>query len=157
MLGWTLGGNTAHHVTMRRPDLVRKLIVAAGTPGGQVPGAPPVSETVRAIMAKPEVTGEDMVQLFFPETDAGRAAGYDYLNRIAGRLATAGPSVSEQAAQGQLTANATDASAPIEEVRANLHAITHPVLYATGMQDTMIPALVSYHAVGHLPNAVLLA
>ena len=61
LLGWTLGGNIAHHVTLRRPDLVRKLIVAAGTPGGQVPGAPPVSETVRAIMAKPEVTGEDMV------------------------------------------------------------------------------------------------
>lgn len=157
LLGWTLGGNVAHHVTMRRPDLVRKLIVAAGTPGGKVPGAPPVSETVRSILAKPEVTGEDMVQLFFPETDAGRAAGHDYLTRVAGRLAAAGPSVSEQAAQGQLTAIATSAAVPIEEVQANLRAIAHPVLYATGMQDAMIPALSSYHAVGYLPNAIMLA
>jgi pimeloyl-ACP methyl ester carboxylesterase len=155
LLGWTLGGNVAHHVTLRRPDLVRKLIVAAGTPGGRVPGAPPPSDTVRRIMAKPEVTGDDMVRLFFPGTDTGRAAGYAYLARVAGRLAAGGPGVSEEAARGQLAAITTSASVPIEEVEADLGSIAQPVLYATGVQDAMIPALASFHAVGHLANAVL--
>ncbi|MGB0096474.1 MAG: alpha/beta hydrolase, partial [Solirubrobacteraceae bacterium] len=36
LLGWTLGGTVALHVVLRRPDLVRKLIVAAASPGGRV-------------------------------------------------------------------------------------------------------------------------
>ena len=38
LLGWTLGGVVAQHVALRRPELVRKLVVAASTPGGTVPG-----------------------------------------------------------------------------------------------------------------------
>jgi hypothetical protein len=43
-------------------------------------------------MAQPEVTAEDMVYLFFPETDAGRAAGHEHLAKIATRLAAGPPS-----------------------------------------------------------------
>jgi pimeloyl-ACP methyl ester carboxylesterase len=63
LLGWTLGGTVAQHITRRRPDLVRKLIVAAADPGGTVPGAPSPNEKVRATMAKPEVTAYDLVHL----------------------------------------------------------------------------------------------
>jgi hypothetical protein len=90
-------------------------------------------------MAQPEVTAEDMVYLFFPETEAGRAAGYEHLAKVATRLATGPPSVSEAAAKGPITAIATNASAAFEQVRAELQTIKHPVLYATGMQDAMIP------------------
>jgi pimeloyl-ACP methyl ester carboxylesterase len=122
-----------------------------------VPGAPAPNEKVRATMTKPEVTGDDLVYLFFPETDTGRAAGYAHLARVATRLATGRPDVSEAAARGQITAIAKDASNPFEQVRADLESIQQPVLYATGMQDTMIPAVASYAAVQHLPNATLVA
>ncbi|MFI0446385.1 alpha/beta fold hydrolase [Actinomadura sp. 6N118] len=157
LLGWTLGGTVAQHITRHRPDLVRKLIVAAANPGGQVPGAPAPNEKVRATMTKPEVTADDLVYLFFPETDTGRAAGYEHLARVATRLATGRPDVSETAARGQITAIAKDASIPFEQVQADLTTIRQPVLYATGMQDAMIPALASYTAVQHLPNATLVA
>lgn len=155
LLGWTLGGIVAQYVTRRRPDLVRKLILAASNLGGQVPGAPAPDPTVRAILAQPEVTANDLVYLFFPDTDTGRAAGHAYLARVAARLATGRPEVSEAAATGQFTAIGKSAGIPFEQVLAELETITQPVLYATGMRDVMIPALGSYVATQHLANATL--
>ena len=150
LLGWTLGGTVAQHITRTRPDLVRRLVVAAANPGGTVRRAP-------CRMTKPELTGDDWVYLFFPETDTGRAAGHEHLARVATRLATGLPDVSEAAAMGQITAIAKDAAIPFEQVRADLASIHQPVLYATGMQDAMITPLASYTAVQHLPNATLVA
>lgn len=155
LLGWTLGGTVAQHLTRTRPDLIRKLVVAAANPGGQVPGAPAPDPTVRATMTKPEVTADDLVYLFFPGTETGRAAGHEHIARLATRLATGGPGVSEAAGQGQLTAIAKNASIPFDQVRAELETIDQPVLYATGMRDAMIPAVAAYTAVQHLPNATL--
>ncbi|MFJ8142947.1 alpha/beta fold hydrolase [Streptomyces sp. NPDC096013] len=157
LLGWTLGGTVAQHITRTRPDLVRKLVVAAANPGGTVPGAPDPDPKIRATMTKPEVTGDDLVLLFFPQTDTGRAAGYEHLARVATRLATGVPGVSEAAALGQITAIGKDAAIPFEQVRATLESIHQPVLYATGMQDAMITPLAAYTAVQHLPDATLVA
>lgn len=151
LLGWTLGGIVAQYVTRRRPDLVRKLILAASNLDGRVPGAPAPDPKVRAILGQPEVSGDDLVYLFFPDTDTGRA----YLARVAGRLAAGRPEVSEAAAAGQFTAIGKSAAIPFDRTRADLESITHPVLYATGMRDVMIPALSAYVAVQHLANATL--
>jgi pimeloyl-ACP methyl ester carboxylesterase len=156
LLGWTLGGTIAQYLARRRPDLVRRLVVAAAGPGGRVPGAPAPSEKVRATMTKPVVSGQDLVYLFFPETETGRAAGHEHLARVATRLETGRPDVSEAAARGQLAAIAKDSATPFEQVRAHLESIAQPVLYATGMKDAMIPALSAYTAVQYLPNATLL-
>ncbi|WP_333739681.1 alpha/beta fold hydrolase [Streptomyces sp. IBSBF 2806] len=157
LLGWTLGGTVAQHITRTRPDLVRRLVVAAANPGGTVPGAPEPDPKVWTTMTKSEVTGDDLVFLFFPETDTGRAAGHAHLARVATRLATGLPEVSEAATMGQISAIAKDAAIPFEQVRADLESISQPVLYATGMQDVMITPLASYTAVQHLPHATLVA
>jgi pimeloyl-ACP methyl ester carboxylesterase len=47
LLGWSLGGIVAQYVVLRRPELVRRLIVAGSSPGAPVPGAPPMSQKVR--------------------------------------------------------------------------------------------------------------
>ncbi|MFF7276475.1 alpha/beta hydrolase [Streptomyces griseorubiginosus] len=155
LLGWTLGGTVAQHIARTRPGLVRKLVVAAANPGGTVPGAPAPDPKVRATMTKPEVTGDDLVFLFFPETETGRAAGHAHLARVATRLATGIPGVSEAAALGQLTAIGKDAAIPFDQVREDLESIRQPVLYATGMKDAMIPALAAYTAVQYLTDATL--
>ncbi|MCC3331397.1 alpha/beta fold hydrolase [Nocardia abscessus] len=156
LLGWTLGGTVAQRVALRRPDLVRKLVLAASNPGGQTPAAPAPDAKVFATMTKPEVTGDDLVYLFFPETDTGRAAGHDYLARVATRLATGGPGVSEAAGKGHITAIGKNASIPFEQVRADLENLDQPVLYATGLRDIMTPAVVSYTAAEHTGHATLL-
>ena len=96
-----------------------------------------------------------MVYLFFPDTDAGRAAGPEHLARVSTRLATGRPKVSDEAAKGQREGDRQEprgslrggagepaedqASRPLRQRRA-------------GRAD---PALASYVAVQHLDSATL--
>jgi pimeloyl-ACP methyl ester carboxylesterase len=155
LLGWSLGGIVAQEVARRRPELVRKLVVAGSAPGGQIPDAPELSEEVVRIMTKPEADADDLLYLFYPATDSARAAGFDHLAKVSKRLAAGGPAVSEKAAMGQFAAIGQVLSVPFDTVRSNLEAIKQPVLYANGVHDVMIPALASYVAVQHLDSAIL--
>jgi pimeloyl-ACP methyl ester carboxylesterase len=116
-----------------------------------------MSEKVLGIMVKPDADEHDLLYLFYPDTEAARAAGLDHLTKVSTRLAAEGPAVSETAASRQLEAIGKALSVPFEQVRSNLHAIKQPVLYANGMHDVMIPAVASYVAVEHLDSATLLA
>lgn len=157
LLGWSLGGIVAQHVALRHPELVRKLIVAGSGPAAWVPGAPPMSEKVLGIMSKPDGGDlDDATYLFYPETDAGRAAAREHFAHVSTRLAAGGPGISEAAAEGLLTAVAKLLERPFERARAELEAIKHPVLYANGVHDVMIPAHASYVAVQHLDSATLI-
>jgi pimeloyl-ACP methyl ester carboxylesterase len=156
LLGWSLGGIVAQQVVLRSPELVRKLVVAGSSPGAPVPGAPAMSDRVRSIMAKPGGgTPDDVLYLFFPETDRGRAAGLRHLAKVSTRLDAGGPAISDEAARGQLVAVAKLQSIPFDQVRSDLESIKQPVLYANGVHDVMLPALASYVAVQHLDSAVL--
>lgn len=155
LLGWSLGGIVAQRVAVRRPELVRKIVVAGSGPAGWVPDAPPFSEKVRGITAKPDADADDVLYLFYPETDAARASGREHFGHVSTRLAAGGPAISETAAQGMLTAVGQLLAVPFDQVRAELEAIKHPVLYANGLHDVMIPAHASYVAVQHLDNATL--
>jgi pimeloyl-ACP methyl ester carboxylesterase len=155
LLGWSLGGIVAQEVARRRPELVRRLVVAGSAPGGQVPGTPDLSEEVLCIMAKPNADENDLLYLFYPDTESARAAGFEHLAKVSARLATGGPAVSEKAAMAQLTAIGQLLSVPFDKVRSNLEAIKQPVLYANGVHDVMISALASYVAVQHLDSAIL--
>lgn len=154
LLGWSLGGVVAQHVALRRPDLVRRLVVA-GSGSGMTPDMPEMASRVLEIMAKPDADEDDLLYLFYPETDAARAAGAEHLAKVSKRLAAGGPAVSETAANRQLEAIGKAWSVPWEQVRANLETIEQPVLYANGMHDVMVPAQASYLAVEHLDSAVL--
>jgi pimeloyl-ACP methyl ester carboxylesterase len=156
LLGWSLGGIVAQAVTNRRPGLVRKLIVAGSSPVGPVPGQPDMNQDVVAIMAKEESTTDDLLFLFYPDTEAARTRGVDHLKHVSTRLAAGGPQVTEEAAMGQLHAVAKILATPFENVRTSLEAIKQPVLYANGVHDVMIPAIASYVAVQHLDDATLL-
>ena len=155
LLGWSLGGIVAQEVARRRPELVRKLVVAGSAPGGQIPDAPGLSEEVLQIMTKPEADEDDLLHLFYPATDSARAAGLQHLAKVSTRLAAGGPAVSVQAATRQLTAIGQVMSVPFDTVRSSLEAIKQPVLYANGVHDVMVPALASYVAVQHLDSAIL--
>lgn len=155
LLGWSLGGVVAQAVTRRRPDVVRKLIVAGSGPG-PVPGMTALAEDVLTIMAKPGGgDAEDMLYLFYPDNDAARASGHEHLAKVSTRLAADAPVVSEEAAMGQFIAAGKLMSIPFERVQSELESIKQPVLYANGVHDVMIPAIASYVAVQHLDSATL--
>src|SRR6202008_1296016 len=104
LLGWSLGGIVAQEIARRRPELVRRLVVAGSAPGGQIPGAAGLSEDVLGVMTKTEADADALLYLFYPATDSARAAGFDHLAKVSKRLAAGGPPVSQAAAMAQLAA-----------------------------------------------------
>lgn len=154
LLGWSFGGVVAQAVTLTRPDLVRKLIVA-GSGSGLAPNMPTITERVLGIMAKPDADLEDMLYLFYPETEEARKLGLEHFDKVSAAMPTDAPAVSEAAAMGQLQAITAALATPWEQVVAGLETIRQPVLYANGSHDVMIHAFASYSAVEHLPSAKL--
>jgi pimeloyl-ACP methyl ester carboxylesterase len=154
LLGWSFGGVVAQAITVARPDLVRKLVVA-GSGSGIAPNTPTMTERVLGIMAKPDADLEDMLYLFYPETEDARAKGNEHFDKVAAAMPEGAPVVSEAAAMGQLQAIMSSLTVPWDDVVERLRSIKQPVLYANGMQDVMIHAFASYSAVEHLPSAKL--
>lgn len=155
LLGWSLGGIVAQMVAVRRPDLVRKLIVAGSSGPGVVPGTPDMSERVLSIMAKPDADAEDMLYLFYPETEPARASGLEHLAKVSTRLQNGAPAVTEQAAHRQIAAVGRLLSRDSDELESELRSIGQPVLYANGIFDVMISAVASYKAVELVPDSKL--
>ncbi|RSM35708.1 alpha/beta hydrolase [Amycolatopsis balhimycina DSM 5908] len=156
LLGWSLGGIVAQLVALRRPGLVRKVVVAGSSGPGLAPGTPGMDERVLSIMAKPDADAEDLLYLFYPETGPARAAGLEHLEKVAKRLEAGGPPVTEEAAQGQLAAVGRLLAVDWDQLKAQLQAISQPVLYANGIHDVMISALGSYKAVEQVPDSTLI-
>ena len=154
LLGWSFGGVVAQDIVLKRPDLIRKLIVA-GSGSGSAPGMPAMGERVSNIMVTPEANSEDMLYLFYPETEAARAKGVEHFSKIAAGMPENAPGVTQEAAMGQLAAITATLSAPWEQVVVRLRKLTLPVLYAGGSHDVMIDGFASYAAVQELPNAKL--
>jgi pimeloyl-ACP methyl ester carboxylesterase len=154
LLGWSFGGVVAQGVALMRPDLVRKVVIA-GSGSGVAPGMPVMGERVVSIMTKPDADVDDILYLFYPETESARASGLEHLAKVNAAMPANAPVVSEEAAMGQLEAITTTLAAPWEDVVENLKRIKQPVLYANGSHDVMIDAFASYAAVQVLPNAKL--
>ena len=154
LLGWSFGGVVAQGVVLARPDLVGKVVIA-GSGSGVAPGMPVMGERVMTIMNKPEADLEDMLYLFYPETESARAKGLEHFGKITSTMPTGAPAVSQDAAMGQLEAIMATLGAPWPQVVENLRSITQPVLYANGSHDVMIDAFASFAAVQALPDAKL--
>ena len=113
LLGWSFGGVVAQEVVLQRPDLIRKLVVA-GSGSGSAPGMPAMPERVANIMLKPKSDLEDVLYLFYPETDAARAKGVEHFSTIAAGMPKNAPVVTQEAAMGQLAAITATLTAPWE-------------------------------------------
>ncbi|MFB2598689.1 alpha/beta fold hydrolase [Herbiconiux sp. P17] len=153
LLGWSLGGVVAQIVTLKRPDLVRRLVVAGSGPG-TVPNLPATPQRVFEIMAKQEAPIEDVNYLFYPETEAGRKAADASNARVWPRLSSSPATVTDVSAANQLRASIDFLAKG--DVYERLESVTQPVLYATGAHDVMIDPFGSYAATQVLPNATLL-
>ena len=154
LLGWSFGGVVAQEVVLQRPDLIRRLVVA-GSGSGAAPGMTGMGERVANIMLKPDADLEDVLYLFYPETEAARTKGLEHFAKVSEAMPADAPIVTQDAAMGQLAAIMAALSVPWEQVVAKLHKITQPVLYANGAHDVMIDAFASYAAVRELPDAKL--
>jgi pimeloyl-ACP methyl ester carboxylesterase len=152
LFGWSMGGFVAQAMSLARPDLVRRLIIAGSKPG-PVPGAPSPDPEVGRVAGKPVNDADDLLYLFFPATAVGRAAGRASLQRL-GRVQT--PSTVAAPAVRAQTQALTSWSTGAETAWNRLEELTMPTLVAAGAHDRLMDAYHSYAMVRRMPNAELL-
>ena len=151
--GWSMGGAVAQRLTLDRPDLVRRLVVAGSGPGG-VAEAPRAPEKVWQVAARPVNDDEDFLYLFFTGSAASRAAGLASLRRLDRRLAASQAVVQPEAWMNQAGAIAAWGQGR-DSAYARLGEIGIPVLVANGTQDVMVHAYNSYAMVQKLLDGTL--
>jgi pimeloyl-ACP methyl ester carboxylesterase len=151
LLGWSMGGMVALSAVLKRPDLCRRVVIAASSPG-PVPGTPERLATAAKVAGKPVNDDEDFLFLFFPQNDAARAVGLASLRRLDTRLSKSHAAVSaagvacQQAATRRWSRNEDAAWDHLSEIDL-------PVLVANGAHDVMIPAYETYAMTQRLPRA----
>jgi pimeloyl-ACP methyl ester carboxylesterase len=152
LLGWSLGGLVVQAAALQEPNRVRRLVVAASSPGGGVPGQPSPDPRVWHVATKDSNDDKDFLYLFFPDTPAGRDLGLASLRRIDARvLDKTHVPVSMAAMAAQLSVVSSIGSSIWERMTE----LSMPVLVANGAQDVMINAYASFAMAGVLPDAKL--
>lgn len=153
LLGFSLGGYMAQELTLRRPDLVRRLVLA-GSGAGYVEGAN-VPASAIAVATRPVNDDADFLYLFFKDTPTSQAAGREHLARLNDRQDAFAERVSAQSWQAMLSA-AGDVSTSETSLLIRAPQIHQPVLIANGDEDIMIPTYQSWALAQAMPNARLI-
>ncbi|MBY3070134.1 alpha/beta hydrolase [Rhizobium laguerreae] len=151
LLGFSLGGFVAQDITLKAPDLVRKLILAGTGPAGGR-GIEKVGAISWPLIIKGLLTLRDpKTYLFFTSTANGRQAAKAFLDRLKERKAGRDKGPTPRAFLHQLQAiKAWGRQAP-----QDLGRITIPVLIANGDDDIMVPTVNSADMAQRIPGAEL--
>lgn len=150
LLGYSIGGMIAQELTLQRPQLVRRLVLAGtGPQGGQLMHGW-ISDV--AAIANAEDNGpDDLLRLFFEITETSRQKGLEYLKRFTARQDRDKPNGLEVR---DAQYDAIIKWGIPDPARLNrLAGITQPVLITAGDNDTMIPTVNAYLMAQHLPDA----
>jgi pimeloyl-ACP methyl ester carboxylesterase len=151
LLGFSIGGYIAQALTLRHPQLIRRLmLVGTGPRAGEPTQDPKVREH-----ADSDQSLDDFLYLFFSPSATSQAAGRAFWERRHLRKNDVDPPTSPQtmAAQG---AALTEWRQVRGERFAELKNITQPTLVVNGNRDVMIPTINSFTLSQHIPNAQLI-
>jgi pimeloyl-ACP methyl ester carboxylesterase len=154
ILGFSIGGYVAQALTLRHPQLVRRLVLVGTKPraGDDTERHPDVNH----VATRNEVlTLEDFRFLFFSPSPTSQAAGERFWERRHRRTVDVDPPTSQQTMLAQ-TAAIVDWKEPHGEPFAELKTITQPTLVINGRRDVMVPTINSYHLAQNIPCAQLI-
>ncbi|MEP2627425.1 MAG: alpha/beta hydrolase [Hyphomicrobiales bacterium] len=82
VLGWSMGGMTAQILASKYSDQIGRVVLAGTTPSFAIDGTIPVPQEWLETATKEQNTPEDMMFLFYTDSDSSRAAGMSSLTRI---------------------------------------------------------------------------
>ena len=153
LLGFSLGGMVAQVIAQRRPDLVRRLILAGTAPAGGKGGAGAGAILQGAVQQAAAEGKHPKHYLFFSPTPTSQAAADAFLGRLDERTPQDRDApVSNESIGAQLTALAKweQGTSP-----AGLGAVTQPTLVVNGDEDAMLPTINSFELARLLPDAEL--
>ena len=153
LLGFSLGGFVAQELTLIRPWLVRRVVLAGtGPQGGEDMHG--FADDVFPSAVRDEPGPEDLLALFFTCSESSVAKGWEFVGRIFKRTENRDDETTLATRDAQL--DAIHAWGVPDASRLNrLAGIRQPALVANGDSDRMVPTQNSYLLAEHLPNARL--
>jgi pimeloyl-ACP methyl ester carboxylesterase len=155
VLGFSLGGMVAQVMVLKRPALLRRIILTGTGPAGGVGVAMDRPELLKIFVDQQMPMSEKLLKLFFETTETSQSAGRQFVQRLARRTEDNDTPTTAEAAGAQLAAMAAWEKSRGEPY-ADLKKITQPVLVTNGNNDIMIPTVNSFTLSAHLPNAQLI-
>ncbi len=157
LLGFSIGGYIAQTLTIRHPELIRRLIlVGTGPRAGEPPQDPKYAEYGGFTDPK---TGQSPLEtylyLFFRPSETSQSAGKMFWARRHARKEDVDVPTSAQTMEAQRAAIAEWRQTRGERF-AELKAITQPSLVVNGHNDVMVPTINSFTLSQEIPNAQLI-
>ncbi|WP_197093138.1 alpha/beta fold hydrolase [Methylobacterium aquaticum] len=153
LFGFSIGGFQAQEVTLRHPDLVRKVILLGTGPRG---GDPWIDPKMAEIAPKPVHDADDFLFLFFGRSEKAKAAGRAFWERRHERPDQDPLSSPEVAsAQWDVYQNYMKPSGA-EKPYEYLNAIKQPTLVVNGIEDIMIASINSFYLGQNIPNSQII-
>jgi pimeloyl-ACP methyl ester carboxylesterase len=154
VLGFSIGGYIAQTLTLRHPELVRRLVlVGTGPRAGEFEGQDPKIYEVAG--QDPEITKDGYLFLFFEPTETSQRAGKDFWARRHQRTVDVDLPSSMQVAKAQVAAMG-EWREQVGERWSELKTIQQPTLVVNGSHDIMVPTINSYILQQHIPGAQLI-
>ncbi|MET3712535.1 pimeloyl-ACP methyl ester carboxylesterase [Sphingomonas trueperi] len=151
LLGFSLGGFVAQEVALIRPDLVRRLILAATGPQGG-PNMHGWRKDIADAVRKDEPGAAELLYTFFKPTETSQAAGREYLGRFLARTQDRDVASSLQTRDAHYDAVCAWGVADHAKLQ-RLQSIRQPTFVANGDADAMIPPSLSHLMGGLIPQA----
>ncbi len=153
LLGFSLGGFVAQDVALIRPDLVRRLILAATGPRGG-PDMHGWRKDIADAVRKDEPGPAELLYTFFKPTPTSQEAGRAYLGRFMARADDRDVVSTLQTRNAHYDA-VCEWGVPDHGALQRLRGIIQPTFVANGDADAMIPPKLSHLLGGLIPNATV--
>ena len=151
IVGFSLGGMIAQQLAFEFPSMARRIILlGTGPRGGE--GMTFTELSVDEL----DDPASLLMYAFFTPSDASKAAGRAYLERLKLRATDRDEPVSRQAATAQLEAIREWGGIPSENRFAVLSQIHQPTLIVHGSKDVVVMPINAFLLAQHLPNAQLI-
>jgi len=151
LLGFSIGSFVAQQITLTRPAMVRRLVLASSAPQGAAGMHGWAPEVIGAI-GTPHTSPEGYLEVFFTRSAASRQAGTETQRRIYARTEDRDTATTWATREAQYDAVCTW-GIPDHARLQRVTAIEVPVFVANGDSDPMILPRYSHLLAGLIPNA----
>jgi len=153
VLGFSLGSFVAQEITLIRPDVVRRLVLASSAPQGAAGMHGWAPEVIGAV-GQPQPNPAGVLGVFYANSDTSRQAGMEAFGRMAARTTDRDDQTTWATRVAQYDAVCTW-GVPDHARLERVSAIRVPVFVANGDSDPMILPHYSYLLAGLIPHATI--